>query len=100
MALSPVSLVHPGALRLSGRRPHRRYDLVRRVVEVVRRNHVETRVADDLLAEIHIRALEAHDQRNLKANFLHRGDDALGDYVAPHDAAKNIDENALYVRVG
>ncbi len=56
--------------------------------------------ADDLLAEIDVGAFEAHDQRHLEADVLDRGDHALGDDVAAHDAAEDVDENALHVRVG
>src|ERR1700722_13019730 len=80
--------------------PHRAHDLVRRVVEVVRRNHVEARVPEDFLAEVDVGALEAHDQWNLQAHFLHRGDYALGDNVAAHDAAENVDQNAFHVWIG
>ena len=52
---------------------------------------------DDLLAEIDIGALEPHDQRHGEAHLLHRRDDALGDDVAAHDAAEDVDENALHL---
>ena len=35
----------------------------------------------------------------LQADLLDRGDDALGDDVAPHDAAEDVDEDRLHVRV-
>ncbi|GAB1395635.1 hypothetical protein MASR1M65_04120 [Saprospiraceae bacterium] len=35
----------------------------------------------------------------MQAHLLHRGDDALGDDVAAHDAAEDVDEDALHVRV-
>ena len=57
-------------------------------------------LADDLLAEIDVGALEAHHQRHLEADLLDRGDHALGDDVAAHDAAEDVDEDALHVRVG
>ena len=61
---------------------------------------VEPGVADDLLAEFDIGAFEAHHQRNLEAHFLHRGDHAFGDDVAFHDAAEDVDQDALHARVG
>src|SRR3984885_6828584 len=84
----------------SGCSPHRAHDLVRRVVEVVRRNHVEARVPEDFLAEVDVAALEAHHQWNLQPHFLHRGDDALRYNVAAHDAAENVDQNAFHVWIG
>ena len=56
--------------------------------------------AQDLLAEIDVGAFEAHHQRHLEADLLHRGDHALGDDVAAHDAAEDVDQNALHVGVG
>uniref|UniRef100_A0A0N5A4I4 NAD-specific glutamate dehydrogenase n=1 Tax=Parastrongyloides trichosuri TaxID=131310 RepID=A0A0N5A4I4_PARTI len=53
----------------------------------------------DLLAQLGVRAFQTHDQRHLQAHFLHRSDDALGDDVALHDAAEDVDEDALDLRV-
>ena len=58
------------------------------------------RVGDDLLAEIDIGAFEPHHQRHLQADFLHRGDDAFGDDVASHDAAEDVDQDALHIGIG
>ncbi len=55
---------------------------------------------DDFLAEFDIGAFEAHDQRNLEADFLDRGDHAFGDDVAAHDAAEDVDQDAFDIRVG
>src|ERR1700722_20693390 len=84
----------------SGCGPHGAHDLVGRVVEVVRRNHVEAGVPEDFLAEVDVCALEAHDQRNLETDLLHRGDNTLGNDVAAHDSTENVDENAFHVRIG
>mmetsp|Transcript_34497 Transcript_34497/g.116965 ORF Transcript_34497/g.116965 Transcript_34497/m.116965 type:complete len:226 (+) Transcript_34497:27-704(+) len=73
--------------------------LLRRVVEVVGGRDVEAALVDDLLAELDVRALEAHDQGDLEADLLDAGDDALGDDVALHDAAEDVDEERLDVRV-
>src|SRR3954468_7235159 len=45
---------------------HRLHDLLRRVVEIVGRQHVQPGVADDLLAGIDIGALQPHHQRDLQ----------------------------------
>src|SRR3954451_22470734 len=45
-------------------------DLLRGVVEIVGGQHVETGLADDLLAELDIGAFEAHHQRHLQTDFL------------------------------
>jgi succinyl-CoA synthetase beta subunit len=44
-------------------------------------------------------AFQAHHQRDLQRDFLGGGDDAFGDDVALHDAAEDVDQDALHVRV-
>ena len=61
---------------------------------------VEVRLGDDLLAELDIGAFEPHHQRHLQADLLHRRDHAFGDDVALHDAAEDVDQNALHVGIG
>src|ERR1700733_16227035 len=90
----PVSLIARCAAYLDSR-SHGVHDLLRRIVEIVRRNHIESRVAKNFLAEVDVGALQAHHKRNLKAHFLHSRNHALSDDVATHDAAENIDQNAL-----
>src|SRR5215470_5564820 len=51
---------------------HGFHDLLRGVVEIVRRQHVQSRFTDDLLALFDIGAFEAHHQRHLEADLLHR----------------------------
>src|SRR5690606_16740177 len=41
-----------------------------------------------------------HHQRHFQADFFHGGDDAFRDDVALHDAAEDVDQNALNLRVG
>ena len=53
---------------------------------------------EHLLAELDVGALEPHDERHLEADFLDRGDDARRDRVALHDAAEDVDEDALHRR--
>ena len=53
---------------------HRFNDFLRAVFEVVSRNHVKTGVFDNLFAEFHVGAFEAHHKRNLEADFFHCGD--------------------------
>src|SRR5688500_570734 len=74
-------------------------DLFGRIRKIVRRDDVQPGVADDLLAEIDVRALQPDHERDLQPNLLHRGENALGDDVAAHDAAEDVDEDALHVRV-
>src|SRR3984885_9458663 len=75
-------------------------DLLSGVVEIVSRQHVEAALADDLLAGIDIGAFKAHHKRYLETDFLYRGDHALGDDVALHDTAEDIDEDTLHVGIG
>ena len=62
--------------------------------------HVEPGFLDDLLAELDIGAFEPHHQRHFQADFLHGGDHAFGDDVAVHDAAEDVDQDALHLRIG
>ena len=78
---------------------HRGDDLLGGVVEVVGRDDVQAAVVDDLLAELGIGAFEPHHQRHLQPDFLDRGDHALGDDVALHDAAEDVDQDAFDGRV-
>ena len=79
---------------------HRLDDLLRGVIEIVRRGHVEIGLGDDLLAQIHIGAFEPHHQRHAQADVAHRGDHAFRDDVALHDAAEDVDQDALHLRIG
>ena len=54
--------------------------------------------ASIFFAELDVRPFEAHDERHLEADLLDGGDDALGDGVALHDAAEDVDEDALHAR--
>src|ERR1700735_4463359 len=51
-------------------------DLLRGVVEIVGRQHVEAAFPDDLLAGIDIGAFQPHHQRHRQSGFLYRGNDA------------------------
>src|SRR5258708_13083367 len=72
-------------------------DLLRGIVKVICRQHIEAGFPDDFLAGIDIGALKPDHQRHLQADFFHRGDHALGDDVAFHDAAENVDQAPLPV---
>ena len=53
----------------------------------------------DLLAELDIGAFEPHHQRHVQADLARRGDHALGDHVAAHDAAEDVDQDAFDVGI-
>src|SRR5260370_13986005 len=75
-------------------------DLLRGIVEIVGRQHVEATFPDDFLAGVDVGALEPHHQRHFQADFLHRRDHAFGDDIAFHDAAENVDQDALHIGIG
>src|SRR5579863_8991812 len=75
-------------------------DLLRGVVEIVRRENVEAAFTDDLFAGLDIGTLEANHQRHLEADFLHRGHHAFSDDVAFHDAAEDVDQDTLHTEIG
>src|SRR5882757_9426987 len=64
------------------------HDLLRGVVEIVGRHHVQAGFTDDLLAELDIGAFEADHQRHVETRFAHRRRNAFGDDVAPHDTTE------------
>src|SRR3984893_10308702 len=70
-------------------------DFLRGVVEIVGRQHVEARFAYDLLALFDVGALKPHHQRHFQAHLFHGSDNALGNDVAFHDAAEDVDQDAL-----
>src|SRR3954452_980344 len=76
------------------------HDLLRSVVEIIGRHHVQAGFADDLLAEFDIGAFEADHQRHAEADFAHGGSNALGDHVALHDTTEDVDEDPLHVGIG
>src|SRR5262245_51266609 len=79
---------------------HRSQDLAGGVFEIVGADDVETAVLDDGFAFVDVGAFEANHQRHFEADALHRGDHAFGDDVAARDAAENVDEDALHLRIG
>src|SRR5947209_100727 len=76
------------------------HDLLRGVIEVVRRHDVQAGVTNDLLAKFDIGAFEPNHQRHAEPDLAHRGGDAFRDHVALHDAAEDVDQNALHVGIG
>jgi hypothetical protein len=68
--------------------------------QIVGGDDIQARLGDDLLAEFDIGAFEPHHQRHAKPDFAHRGDHAFGHNIATHDAAKDVDQYALHVRIG
>ena len=53
----------------------------------------------DLLAELDVGAFQPDDQRHVQVDLAGGGDHALGDHVAAHDAAEDVDQDALDVGV-
>src|SRR5581483_5576458 len=52
-----------------------------------------------LFAGLDIIAFQTHHQRQFKPGLAHGGDNAGGDDVAIHDAAENIHQYSLHIRV-
>ena len=69
------------------------------VGEIVGGGDGEARFGQDFLAQFDIGAFQAHHQRHLQRDFLRRGDDAFGDDVAFHDAAEDVDQDALHIGI-
>jgi len=60
------------------------------------RDDVESALGQHPGTEVGIVALEAHHHGHLDAYFRHRADDALGDQVATHDAAEDVDQHRAH----
>ena len=54
---------------------------------------------EQLPAALDVGALQTHHQRHAQLHLLDRGEHALGDEVARHDAAEDVHEDRLHVRV-
>ncbi len=78
----------------------RRDDLFSTVFQVIGGDDIDVRVVDDGLAFFDVCAFQAHDQRHFQAHFLDRTYNALGDHIAAHDAAEDVDQNAFDLRGG
>src|SRR5688572_7121123 len=72
-------------------------DLLGRVGHGIAADEIQTRTGQRGFAGGDVVALEANDERQLEADFLDRFDDARGDDVAIHDAAKNVNEDPFHV---
>src|SRR5581483_6887344 len=68
-------------------------DLLGSVVKIVARRDVELGLGDDLLAKFDVRAFEPHHQRHLQSDLLDRRHHTLGDHIALHDAAEDVDQD-------
>src|SRR5690606_9420804 len=75
----------------------RRDRLAGRIVEVVCRGDREARPGEQFAALLDVGALQAHDHGDRQADLLDRRDDALGDEVAAHDAAEDVDQDAAHL---
>src|SRR5260370_7283128 len=56
---------------------------------------VQAAFAQNLLANLDVGSFHANDDGNVQLQILGSGDDAGGNNVATHDAAKNIDEDGF-----
>src|SRR3954467_3299452 len=74
-------------------------DLLGRIGKIVSGQDGKPRVSQDALAHIDVGAFQPHHQRNMKGDFAGSRNDALGDHVAAHDAAEDVDQDAFDVLV-
>src|SRR6266540_4670418 len=84
---------------LMGRSSHGLDGLPRGVGEAVGRSDLQFRIPQDSLAFVHVGSFETDDDGRRKAHLFDGRDDALGDDVAAHDAAENVDQDRLYVLI-
>src|SRR5271166_4790842 len=77
----------------------RSHHLLRRVGEVLGRKNRQSGLLQDPLAEIDVGAFEANDERDVQIDLARRGNDTLGDDVAAHDPAEDVDQDPFDVGV-
>ena len=77
----------------------RRDDTLGSLRHGVGRDDGQTGFGQNFLTLIFVRTFHTHDQRYFEMHLFGRCDHALGNDVAFHDAAENIDQNGFEVRV-
>src|SRR5579885_1080607 len=70
------------------------------ILEIAGRNNIKAGPGENFLAESHVGSLEPHDQRHAKPGLLNRRNNPLGDHIAFHDAAEDIDEDSSDPLIG
>ena len=60
---------------------------------------IESAILEQLPPLGDIRSFQSDDERNGGLYFLEGGDDRVGNDIALHDAAENVDENRLYAGI-
>src|SRR5512133_3271299 len=93
-------VLRPGRAAGLLRRLRGGHDLAGGIAEVVGGDDLELAVGEDVLAELDVRALEPHHERDREADLLRGGHDAVRDDVALHDAAEDVDEDRPDLRIG
>src|SRR5205085_1120887 len=86
-------------IAIDGHLLRRRDHLLRRVPHAVRGDQRQARLGEDLLAQVDVRPFEADDDGDGQSDLARRADHALGDAVAAHDPAEDVDEDRFHVLV-
>lgn len=63
------------------------------VLQVIDGEDLEARVVDDLVGGLHVGALQAGNDGDAQVHALDGADEAAGNVVASHDAAKDVDKD-------
>jgi len=69
--------------------------LLCRFLHPVKRRDLERGLVDELFGLVLLRALQSDDERDTKAELVGSLDDALGDDIATHYPAEDVDEDGL-----
>jgi len=76
------------------------HSFLRGIVEVSGGDDGQARLLQQLHAQLHVGALQAHHQWHLEAHVLGGGDDTLSDHIALHDTSEDVHQQSLHVGVG
>src|ERR1041385_2935701 len=94
-----TKILVPGLTRIDMRDTHSFYHRFRGVCHRTAAEDSQAGFGEGLFAGLDVVAFEANDQREFEAGFFNGGDDAGGDHIAVHDAAEDVDQNTLHMRV-
>ena len=70
------------------------------IIQVIRRNDLQTTIIEDLLANLNIGALKTNNERKVQLDLLDRIHDALSNHITANNTTKDIDEDGLHMLIG
>src|SRR5690606_36595655 len=69
------------------------------VAKIICGQNGQARFCKNFLSKFDVRPFETDNQRHAEGDFLRRSDNALGNHIAAHDAAEDVDEDAFDILI-